>query len=1030
MGSDGNTYAWGDNREGQLGNGTTAGSGLPKLVHTPAGVHFTQVSAGGGHSLAIGDDGHAYSWGWGAWGQLGHSTGIDYRTPGRVDDPAGHPNTHWTTISAGFMHSLAIDSNGHAYGWGDNYYGEVGDGTTTNRPFNRSTPVQVIDPAGHPSTNWTAISAGNSHSLAINSNGQAYSWGDNSSGQLGNGNRDRSPHPTPARVLDPTGHPNTTWTTISAGVQHSLGLTPDGHAYSWGDNGSGQLGDNTTNSRNTPGPVNDPTGHPNTTWTTISAGVQHSLGLTPDGHAYSWGDNGNGQLGNGDNTNQSTPVQVRRGALPAGNHYTAISTNSHSLAIDNKGHAYSWGANDRGQLGDNTNINWNTPVQVTAPWCTITSVNVDGTTIGAGDRSVNPTTGAWDITLPSHAPGKVDVTVTYRYQVLDNNGNLISDSGLAGTVTLHYTYTITYTVHFSLGDATGHTTSPTPGDLHPLNGDTISFPYQVPTWGRHWFNGWSDSTGRLWDFNRPVIANMTLTAKWEPYLFTLTPTSGPVSGGNPVAITSPEPPQGIRYIQISAGSAHSLAIGSDGNTYAWGWNRYGQLGDGTTTGSNTPVRVRTPAGVHFTQVSAGELHSLAIGSDGHAYSWGGNGEGELGDNSTDQRLTPVRVNDPAAGTTWTAVSAGTYHSLGLTADGHAYSWGYNGYGQLGDNTNAATRLTPVRVNDPAAGTTWTAVSAGAYHSLGLTADGHAYSWGYNSNGELGDNTTNSRNTPGPVNDPAGHPNTTWTTISAGGQHSLGLTTDGHAYSWGTNSNGQLGDNTTNSRNTPGPVNDPAGHPNTTWTTISAGGQHSLGLTTDGHAYSWGTNSNGQLGDNTTNSRNTPGPVNDPAGHPNTTWTTISAGGQHSLGLTTDGHAYSWGTNSAGQLGDNTTTDQHMPVPVGQQRIQVTGATFDTSDAAPAPTWNPGNHTWDTNTPPHGPGTTTAHIHWTLGGQPQDDYDLAYTYTMILPKAGSIPMQRLTGVGLLALSLLASLILAGRRLSHARHTTGRHTTTSA
>ncbi|RBP98697.1 hypothetical protein CRD59_07770, partial [Bifidobacterium xylocopae] len=111
----------------------------------------------------------------------------------------------------------------------------------------------------------------------------------------------------------------------------------------------------------TPAPVAAPPGPPNTTWTTIRAGVQHSLGLTPDGHAYSWGDNGNGQLGNGDNTNQSTPVQVRRRALPAGNHYTAITTTSHSLAPDNTGHASSWRPPDKGPLGANPTLNSTTP---------------------------------------------------------------------------------------------------------------------------------------------------------------------------------------------------------------------------------------------------------------------------------------------------------------------------------------------------------------------------------------------------------------------------------------------------------------------------------------------------------------------------------------------------------------------------------------------------------------------------------------------------------------------------------------------
>ncbi|RBP98766.1 RCC1 domain-containing protein, partial [Bifidobacterium xylocopae] len=188
---------------------------------------------------------------------------------------------------------------------------------------------------------------------------------------------------------------------------------------------------------------------------------------------------------------------------------------------------------------------------------------------------------------------------------------------------------------------------------------------------------------------------------------------------NTLHITPPPNPPLPRFTQISAGYWHSLAIGSDGNTYAWGNNQYGQLGDGTTTNSNIPVRVHTPAGVHFTQVSAGGFHSLAIDDDGHAYSWGENDYGQLGNGSSDTNPhpTPVRVTDPAADTTWTTISAGCLHSLAIDSNGHAYSWGNNGAGALGNGSSDPINSniphpTPARVTDPAPNTTWTTISAG------------------------------------------------------------------------------------------------------------------------------------------------------------------------------------------------------------------------------------------------------------------------------------------------------------------------------
>ncbi|RBP98739.1 RCC1 domain-containing protein, partial [Bifidobacterium xylocopae] len=526
IGSDGNTYAWGDNWYGQLGDDTTDGRSIPVRVRTPAGVRFTQVSAGGnnvedhsGFSLAIGDDGHAYSWGYNSYGELGNGSSDNnpHPTPARVTDPA--PNTTWTTISAGTYHSLAIDSNGHAYSWGDNQWGQLGNGTTSAWGITQNTPVRVHTPAG---VRFTQVSAGHYYSLAIGDDGHAYSWGLNGDGQLGDNSRaDKN---TPGRVTDPD--PYTNWTAVSAGWQHSLAIDNHGYAYSWGRNDVGQLGNGSsdTNPHPTPTRVTDPAA--NTTWTSIDAGYQHSLAIDNHGHAYSWGLNGYGQLGNGstDSNVRPTLAPVKDPAGHPNTTWTTISAGSdHSLAIDNHGHTYSWGSNRWLQLGDGS-IDLRphpTPVRVASPRYTITGVDVDGTTIGAADRSVNPRTGVWDITLPSHAPGRVDVTVTYRYEGLDANNNVIAGSvTTTGSVTLHYTYATPYTVRFSLGDAAGHTSSPTPADQHPLDGETISWP-QDPEWEHHWLTGWAKADGSSWDFNTPVTSNMTLTAQWQAWQFTL-----------------------------------------------------------------------------------------------------------------------------------------------------------------------------------------------------------------------------------------------------------------------------------------------------------------------------------------------------------------------------------------------------------------------------------------------------------------------------------------------------------------------------
>ncbi len=228
----------------------------------------------------------------------------------------------------------------------------------------------------------------------------------------------------------------------------------------------------------------------------------------------------------------------------------------------------------------------------------------------------------------------------------------------------------------------------------------------------------------------------------------------------------------------------------------------------------------------------------------------------------------------------------------------AYGWGRNISGRIGDSTTT-NRCIPVAV---CCGLTFVQISAGNQHTLGVTTTGVAYAWGSNSNGQLGDGTIISKQTPVLVAPLSG---LTFSLVSAGTNYSLGLTTAGIAYAWGTNFAGQLGDDTNTQRLNPVPV-----CCGLTFVQISAGAIHSLGITTTGIAYAWGGNSVGQLGDNTASAKRTPVRV---CG--GLTFSQVSAGLNHSLGITTTGIAYSWGFNGQGQLGINTVESKRTPVAV-------------------------------------------------------------------------------------------------------------------
>ncbi|WP_018587541.1 Ig-like domain repeat protein [Salinispora arenicola] len=323
---------------------------------------------------------------------------------------------------------------------------------------------------------------------------------------------------------------------------------------------------------------------------------------------------------------------------------------------------------------------------------------------------------------------------------------------------------------------------------------------------------------------------------------------------------------------VLAHSVPSAAAGPPGTGLAWGLNNVGQLGDGTTTDSSTPVAVGVPAGTTVTAVAAGEFHSVAVTSTGTVLAWGYNDVGQLGDGSTTSSSTPVAVDVPA-GTTVTAVAAGDRHSLAVTSTGTVSAWGANTDGQLGDGTTTSSS-TPVAVDVPA-GTTVTAVAAGGAHSVAVTSAGTVLAWGNNNFGQLGDGTTTDSSTPVAVDLPAG---TTVTAVAAGKFHSVAVTSAGTVLAWGFNDSGQLGDGTTTNRSTPVAVDLPAG---TTVTAVAAGGFHSVAVTSAGTVLAWGFNNFGQLGDGTTTDSSTPVAVDLPAG---TTVTALAAGELHSLAV--------------------------------------------------------------------------------------------------------------------------------------------------
>jgi hypothetical protein len=259
-------------------------------------------------------------------------------------------------------------------------------------------------------------------------------------------------------------------------------------------------------------------------------------------------------------------------------------------------------------------------------------------------------------------------------------------------------------------------------------------------------------------------------------------------------VVAAQPAAAASATRLDAGGSHTCVVVSGGTVSCWGWNVFGQLGDGTTTNRSTPVAVSgLPAGVTITQVSTGNSHTCAVSSAGAVYCWGNNDYGQLGDTSTTDRTTPVAVTGL---TGVTQVSAGNEHTCARTSTGAVYCWGYNYYGQLGYGTTN-NQPSPVAVTG-LTGVTITQVSAGWNDTCARTSTGAAYCWGNNDYGQLGNgNLTSYQPSPVAVTGLTGV-----TQVSTGGLHTCALSSTGAAYCWGANGVGRLGNGNTANQHAP------------------------------------------------------------------------------------------------------------------------------------------------------------------------------------------------------------------------------------
>lgn len=300
---------------------------------------------------------------------------------------------------------------------------------------------------------------------------------------------------------------------------------------------------------------------------------------------------------------------------------------------------------------------------------------------------------------------------------------------------------------------------------------------------------------------------------------------------------------GTNWKQVASGPYISAAVKTDGSLWTWGINNAGSLGDNTLVTKSSPVQTIS-GGTNWVQVSVGNRCVAAVKTNGSLWLWGNNTNGQIGDNSILTRSSPVQT--VAAGTNWQEVAFATSTAAALKTNGTLWLWGLNGYGQLGDNSTS-NKSSPVQT--VSGGTNWSSIFGGRNHFAGLKTDGTLWLWGYNNYGQLGDNSIANKSSP--VQTIAS--GTGWKQLSGGEFHTLAIKTDGTLWLWGRNNYGQLGNNGTT--NYSSPIQTVAG--GTNWKQAAAGGHHNSAVKTDGTLWLWGRNDSAQLGTNDVNPRSSP-----------------------------------------------------------------------------------------------------------------------------------------------------------------------------
>ncbi len=850
---DRSAWCWGMGSSGAIGNGSNSDQNTPALVTST--LPWAKISAGTAHVCGIKMDGTGWCWGSDASGGLGNAGGST-NIPDQITGGG-----QWKQLSPGEGTTCGIKSDGSLWCWGESDHGRLGNGTM-------SPDIQA--PAQVGNKTWKYISAEGEAVCGIQTDGSAWCWGyDSDSGELGNGSVLAVDLSTPGLVSDPG-----PWSSISTGLGTTCGVKMDGSGWCWG------YDDNMLGTGFTPNPsvnVHVPVpvaGAGN--WAKIAgASIHFRCGIKNDGTVWCWGnlDTTYGTLGNGPALTGSFNYPTKVVDSPGKPAFTAITPSGTAdaaqlqanMAIgstymtENAGNLRGLSFTGSGRSMLRQNASPNQLLLETAPLGGVAQIGLTANSLSYF-LGYNASTGGLEF---GYGAGPLTNTLTPALEVATNGfvgigtggapvakldvrgGVRIGNTGAgctgSNTGSIKYASGVFSYCHggnwievISRPDKGYAPWEGTPFSIMASN--NVSCGIRVD--GTAWCWG-EDTDGQLGTASSPGIQPLPLE----------------ISGNR-------------QWKNISGGDFYSCGVTTDGKGWCWGNGASGKLGNGTYATTNVPLEVAN--GHSWKVISTSQNHhTCGITTAGEAWCWGYAEYGRRGDNVSvaNTALSPVKVHDDTTATgwnDWVSISAGLAHTCGIRANGEAWCWGRGAEGALG-NGALANASRPVKVHDDLSSTGWNdwkTITASGTSTCGVRRNGTAWCWGLQTYGALGNFSTSATAQTRPVqvhSDSSSVGWTDWVQIWGGHTTHCGIRTNGEAWCWGSGTDGQIGGGVSTNQSRPVRVLQASGVAGTfwnDWTAVEPGRYHTCGVRSNGTAWCWGREANGQIGNNEVGAINT------------------------------------------------------------------------------------------------------------------------------------------------------------------------------